>query len=281
MNAARHLTQEQIAGYTANSLDHEEKRVVGRHLLQCENCRNLMPAPTHEQFWSALMGDSERDKILSVEKHTISEKSPFSIFFSSFRPFRTLAWSGGALIVVAAFSLFIWLGATRQSNSNVEITRKVEVPNRIESNKSENNLSGNEQLPVSVSNTDSKETNPKTENTANMQPPSVRNQSANKKVIRENTKKTKNPEDEELAFLLDNTPPAISSLRPNGEMILRGNNKQNSDSARGFTLIAPVGETVIETKPEFKWEQVANAKSYKITIFDQDFNEVITAQVSG
>lgn len=281
MNTARHLTKEQIAGYAAHSLDHEEKQVVGRHLLQCENCRNLMPAPTTEQLWSAIMGDSEHEEILSVEKHSVSKESPFSVFFSSFGSSRTLAWSGSALLIVAAFSLFIWLGATRQSNFNVEITRNAEMPNTVENKKLENNLPSNEQLSVTISNTDSKDENPKIESTTNLQPPPFQNQSDKRIIIGENTNKNVNLEDKELAVLLDKTPPAVSSLRPNGEMILRGNNIQNPDSARGFTLIAPIGETVLETAPEFRWGKMANAKSYRITIFDADFNEVITAQISG
>ena len=281
MNATRHLTKEQIAGYAARSLDREEKQEVGRHLLQCEHCRNLMPAPTVEQFWSAIMGDSESDELLTVEKHSSSEKSPLPLIFSPFRLSRTLAWSGGVLIIIAAFSLFIWFGASSWSNSDLEITQKVESPNTVESHKTENNLPDNEQLPVVVSNVNSKNENPTIESTANSQLHSSQKQSGKKPIIAENSQKTENPEDRELALLLDNTPSAVSSLRPSGKVILRGSNKQNSDSARAFALIAPIGETVLETEPEFRWEKMTNAKSYKISIFDQDFNEILTTQVSG
>lgn len=285
MNVSEHLTKEQIAGYAADSLAHEEKREIGRHLLQCADCRNLLPVPTTEQFWSALMGESERDENFSVEKHSSSsKKSPFSAIFSFFQPSSTMAWSAGAFVFVAAFSLFIWLGATKQSNSSGEIAQTVESPKVLETPIIENIQPGNKNLPVSISVDSSKNANSNIENAENSQPAPLSKQSkGNPIIVRENSKISEKTEDRELAVLLDNTPPAVSSLRSNEKTVLRsgGSNNQTTDSAGGFALLTPVGETVLETAPEFRWNPAANAKGYKISIFDEDFNEVLTAQVSG
>ncbi len=62
MMTAEHLTKEQIVAYAARSpqLARTETDEIEIHLLQCTTCRDLMPAPTPEQFWSALLGERER-----------------------------------------------------------------------------------------------------------------------------------------------------------------------------------------------------------------------------
>jgi hypothetical protein len=99
--------------------------------------------------------------------------------------------------------------------------------------------------------------------------------------VAENSKKPEETENSELAQLIENTPPAVSSLRPNGQTTLRGNTQNSNPASPAFSLFAPVGETVLEDMPEFRWEKVPNAKSYRISILDQDFNEVLTTEVSG
>jgi hypothetical protein len=87
-------------------------------------------------------------------------------------------------------------------------------------------------------------------------------------------------EDVELAQIIENTPATVLSLRPKGTAVLRSN-AGNSEPKGIFSLVGPVGETVLDAAPEFRWEEAAGAESYKITIFDAEFNEVLTATVSG
>lgn len=66
MKTVEHLTKEQIAAYAARSLQlaRIETDVIEIHLLQCAACRDLMPAPTPEQFLSALLDETEFDSTL-------------------------------------------------------------------------------------------------------------------------------------------------------------------------------------------------------------------------
>jgi len=263
MNEVGHLTKEQLQAFAADSLPQSEKGDVGGHLLQCAICRDALPAPTPEQFWSALLIDETEGEESFEAEALYPPRSPLSPVFAFFR--QPFAWGAGALIVIAGISFLIWLGASKQSNPKTEVAQTVETPKTVNTSPTSENLPvGNESQ--------------KSESAENSQPLRPKQPNINLPAVKENPERVEN---RELAGLLENTPPAVSSLRPNGQMTLRGN-KQNADSAAPtFTLLTPVGETVLESAPDFRWEKVPNAKNYRISILDADFNEVLTAEVSG
>ncbi len=270
MRTIEHLTKEQLAAYAAHSpLAQSEADVVEKHLLQCAVCRDALPAPTPQQFWSALLDETEFDENFEAE-NVSPARALFPTVFAFLR--QPLAWGTLALLFVAGVSLLIWLGASKQPNSSNEIAQTVETP------KSENTLPTNENPPVSTGaetgNSDSSKGN------SQPQPRTIQPQS-NLPAVAEKSKKPEETENSELAQLIENTPPAVSSLRPNGQTTLRGNTQNSNLASPAFSLLAPVGETVLEDMPEFRWERAPNAKSYRISILDQDFNEVLTAEVSG
>jgi hypothetical protein len=268
MNEVGHLTKEQLQAYAADSVAQSERGEVGRHLLQCAICRDALPAPTPEQFWSALFVDETEGEESFEAENFYPARSPFSTVFAFFR--QPLAWGAGALILVAGISFLIWLGASKQSNLKTEVAQTVETP------KTENNLPSKENSPVSTVG----ET-PTSDSPEENSPPLPQPKQPNISLPSVNEKSEKS-EERELAQLIENTPSAVSSLRPSGQTILRGDDKQNSNSATpSFALLAPVGETVLESAPVFSWEKMPNAKSYRISILDQDFNEVLTVEVSG
>ena len=266
MNEVGHLTKEQLQAFAADSLPQSEKGDVGRHLLQCAICRDALPAPTPEQFWSALLIDETEGEESFEAEALYPPQSPLSLVFTFFR--QPLAWGAGALIVIAGISFLIWLGASKQSNPKTEVAQTVETPKTVNTSPTSENLPvGNESQ--------------KSESAENSQPLRPKQPNINLPALKENSENSERVENRELAGLLENTPPAVSSLRPNGQMTLRGN-KQNSDSATPtFNLLTPVGETVLENAPDFRWEKVPNAKNYRISILDADFNEVLTAEVLG
>lgn len=269
MKTVEHLTKEQLAAYAAHSpLVQPETDVVEKHLLQCAVCRDALPAPTPEQFWSALLDETEFDENFEAENISPA-RSPFPTIFAFLR--QPLAWGTLALLFVAGISFLIWLGASKQTNSSNEVAQTVETP------KTENQLPTNEISPVSTvsetGNSNNSEGNSQTQ-------PRLKKPQSNLPAVAENLKISKETENRELAQLIENTPPAVSSLRPNGPTTLRGSSQNSNPAMPSFALLAPVGETVLENMPEFRWEKVPNAKSYRISILDQDFNEVLTAEVS-
>ncbi|MEJ7860524.1 MAG: hypothetical protein WKF90_02690 [Pyrinomonadaceae bacterium] len=270
MRTIEHLTKEQLAAYAVHSpLAQIETDVIEKHLLQCAVCRDALPAPTPQQFWSALLDETEFDENFEAE-NVSPARALFPPVFAFFR--QPLAWGTLALLFVAGVSLLIWLGASKKPNSKTEVAQTVETP------KTENTLPTNEIPPVSTG----AETGNRNSSEVNFQPqPRLKQSQSNLPAIAENSKKPEETENRELAQLIENTPPAVSSLRPNGQTTLRGNTQNSNPASPAFSLLAPVGETVLEGMPEFRWEKVPNAKSYRISILDQDFNEVLTTEVSG
>jgi hypothetical protein len=275
MKTVEHLTKEQLAAYAANRSAPIEIDAIENHLLQCAACRNLMPAPTPEQFWSALLLDEpEREENFAPEVVSPA-RSPFSAVFSFFRQPAVLG--ACALILIAAFSLLIWRGAAKQSNPEREVAQTIDSP------KTESNLPTAEKSPPI---SDDKIQTIESPGNSQLQTPLLRpaKPESNLKDTTANSSKSGETEDRELTLLLENTPPAVSSLRPNGDLVLRngtsGNKPNSNRSAPTFSLLAPVGETVLEPAPEFRWQKLPNATSYRISILDGDFNEVATAEVS-
>ncbi len=117
MKNFQHLTKNQILAYSDDSLNEFESQEIGRHLLNCEICRQSLPIPTVEQFWSAIMNDKEEIEKAGVEKtvEVSSEKTGFSSFLNFH---SNLIWSGATLIVLISFSFLIWLNI---ANSNREV----------------------------------------------------------------------------------------------------------------------------------------------------------------
>jgi len=282
MKTVEHLTKEQLEGYAADSLAPADADTTGRHLLQCAVCRDRLPAPTPEQFWAALLIDEPEREEGFVTENLAPKQSPFSTVFTLFRQPALLGVC--ALILIAGFSFLIWLGASKQSNSEPEVAQRGETPKKAETSNTENNFPIIENLPdattgdqiLTVENHDSSRQQQQQSRLAKPE-----NNSSN---TTETPNQPSETEDRELAQLLENTPPAVSSLRADQEKILRNSNsddKKNSSSAPTFALLAPVGETVLENTPVFRWQKMANVTNYRISILDADFNEVLTAEVSG
>lgn len=117
MKNSQHLRKNQILAYADNSLPEVDSKEIGRHLLNCEICRKSLPIPTVEQFWSAIMTDSEGDD-KSANKKNVEVSSIISGFSSSVNFNSNLIWSGATLIILISFSFLIWFSV---SNSYREV----------------------------------------------------------------------------------------------------------------------------------------------------------------
>lgn len=281
MTDMEHLTREQLEYYNGHRLPRDEQKTVGRHLLVCAECRDQLPPPTPEQFWAAIFREEpEEEEILAAQNPFgtsagASTKTVWSGVWTFLK--QPLVFSAGALVLLAVFSFLIWLGESNKPDSRERIVRQADSP------PSDNNQlppAGNSIVPKSA------DDNRNTGNTVMAQTtPSPVRPANNLLNHLETPNKSIEIEDRELAMLLRETPPAVSSLQPDSGMILRNsngnNNTQNSNAgAAVFSLTFPVGETVLESKPEFRWQKTGGASRYRISIFDTDFNEVLTAEIS-
>ena len=273
MNRDKHLTREQLFGYAADSLDSSQEDEVGRHLLLCADCRKLLPVPTPQQFLAMVLGETEHSEQQHSFEESFSLRTRFLAALSLLFSGRKLAWSAGALILVAGFSFLIWREAAKPSDP-AELAQTTV----IESKESETPINEN---PTNASDEKVLE-NKETESLTLSAPPSKKPKNSPPPLVTEQSGRKLNStaEDVELARLIENTPAIVLSLRPKDTTVLRSN-PDNSEPKGIFSLIGPVGETVLETAPEFRWEKAVGAQGYKITIFDAEFNEVLTATVSG
>lgn len=123
MTNFKHLTQIELAAYHKDTLEIAERQQVKKHLLNCPDCRKRLPLPSIEQFWAAIMTDSEAITA-PVKKET--EISPISIFarFSSVLKLQSgLLWGSALLFIIFSFSFLLWLSV---ANSSREIAGAIE-----------------------------------------------------------------------------------------------------------------------------------------------------------
>jgi hypothetical protein len=126
MNPSEHLTDLQIAAFSARTLSECESHEVGRHLLGCVNCRGLLPLPNPEQFWTAVLSeqDSERSK---YGRPTVSIQSYFQEFIELVSKPSTLVWSSGSLVVILGLTLLILMAVSRESSVGGDMVRSIET----------------------------------------------------------------------------------------------------------------------------------------------------------
>ena len=120
MNAIEHLNKSQITGYYSGVFADGELREIGRHLLRCSICRDLLPSPAFEDFQIALT--TERDDL----KMAFPRQSVYRSYIQFLQHSR-LAWSAAALLVLFTLS-FIWLVISRQGTNEVAKSFESKVP---------------------------------------------------------------------------------------------------------------------------------------------------------
>ena len=105
MTNFKHLTQFELSAYHSDSLETLERHEIGKHLLNCAECRKQLPMPSVERFWAAVMTDSE---IQDVPQKKDSEN--FLSSLTSFLKLQSgLLWGSAALIIIFCFSFLLWL----------------------------------------------------------------------------------------------------------------------------------------------------------------------------
>lgn len=272
INQAEHLTAQQLEDYAAETLDKRERRAVGIHLLKCVECRGKLPLPTPEQFWRALMTEREPDEFehLSASQTGASDSfvSPATGFLKTlFRP-QNLAFAGGAMLLIVSFFFYISLTPKKQF---VETTIAQQESNASKQIHSENSESL--EVPEGATSSNDSVGNVKPENTTNNKPVNTSSQTKTERAAIVAPPQN-NLAEKEIAVLLQKTPAAVLSLRSGGQIILRSN-ETNSSPSKTFPLIAPVGVTTLEPTPEFRWTAVAGATSYRLSVMNSKYDEIL------
>jgi hypothetical protein len=117
MKDSKHLTKDEILAYANDLLPHQQLYKIGRHLIECAECRKQMPPPTVEQFRSAIMTEWEPNE----NRENISEGFSVSSKFPSIRKLPSVwALGGAALVILGVFTFLLLPG---KKNSSAEIVR--------------------------------------------------------------------------------------------------------------------------------------------------------------
>jgi predicted anti-sigma-YlaC factor YlaD len=66
-----------------------------------------------------------------------------------------------------------------------------------------------------------------------------------------------------------NISPVAKQLRPPGQVTMG-----ESSSGIAFALTGPVGKVIETDRPQFRWQPLKDAESYRVVIFDDNFNKV-------
>lgn len=116
MTNFKHLTQFELIAYHSDSLEKNERHEIGKHLLNCAECRKLLPMPSVERFWAAVMTDSEIQDAPQKE-----DTENFLSALTSFLKLQSgLLWGGAALIIIFCFSFLLWSGSAESSREVVQ-----------------------------------------------------------------------------------------------------------------------------------------------------------------
>ncbi len=302
MRNAEHLTIEQLRDYAADMVEKPARREIGAHLIGCPDCRSRLPKPSTEQFLAALFTEntiSENDEIaLTAQAHSQRPKkrSIFGVGELLF-PAKNLVWGTGAFVLLTSFLLVgWWLTATKNSGGKETAnSANSQLPVKVAENK---NIAP-AQTPLVAQTDDDDQNAPQPTNknsiaktTENFAVQSRKQPSGETKISerpnlitrqsRATETKPKSATEIEIAALLEKTPPSVASLRSNGTAVLRSSSGQQQPTVNKlvFALIFPVGETVLDAQPEFRWQAIPTAKSYQISILDSSYDEIASATVT-
>ncbi len=122
MNPSEHLTDIQIAAFTACRLPERESREIGSHLLGCVNCRGLLPLPVLDGFWKAVMNEKAYDRL-----EPFSTDSTIRKFAKLFSKPRSLAWSTGSLVVILSLALLILSTVSKETGVENDVAKSIEI----------------------------------------------------------------------------------------------------------------------------------------------------------
>ena len=116
MTNFKHLSQSELLAYSLGSLEKGESQTLGKHLLNCAECRELLPMPSVERFSAIVMTDAEFIDAPQKEK---SEN--FLSSLTSFLKLKSVFVLGAAgLIIIFCFSFVLWSGSADSSREVVQ-----------------------------------------------------------------------------------------------------------------------------------------------------------------
>jgi hypothetical protein len=271
-----HLSQKQIQNIINGITHGTEAKDALLHVEACSVCQLKMPA----------LGKNDLFELINSEPNFLNE-SDLAVGDRGLQisgSFWNWNWNSGiskigfAGLLLAAFAgiSFWFLKDSEKAQIVINPTNTTNSPIPVNSNPVEDNRE------TVVSNPDREENRNTVEIAKDDKVPTKKQNENLPKIVAVPKQKKEigidqNPlENKELALNLDPFPkPLVGLASPNVQ--IRG----NQDKQVRISTKYPVGEVVRENQPVLRWDPVENAKSYQVSIYDENYTEIYTKQVTG
>jgi anti-sigma factor RsiW len=268
-----HPVYEQFAAYVDGQLDSVEREIVESHLSCCQQCsRELSDLETLKaQINSRLAGSTVSDRVVKTPQ---TWRERWASFWR-LPAFRIPLQAAAAVVCVA---LLVWAVTlplrkdiadlkaqlSQAEQRNEELQRDVEI-----------SKADTESLQTQIAQGQSTDQNPSPESLAlalndNLLKVDVQGHveglealpAAYQQIVRNaiDTGQVK-------------TPQSISSLTGKAGVLMGGK------EGVAFALVSPLGTAVSSARPTFRWQKLAGATGYTVTVLDSDFNPVSKSPV--
>ncbi len=256
MKKLEHLTQIQILAYTNGSLSTSETHEIGKHLLFCQNCRELLQTPTLRQLQATINTDNGFGVI---ETQSNKESSGWSIFPDIYliraflkRPIASMAltFSTGAFLIVIGCLFAVWL-TSRHNENTIAKLNEIEIPANVPV----------ENIPTPV--------DPKPNNRTSISA-SSKNEPRTKKSLKTN------PEKPKAGSTVQKLSDKHIANQTSSKIIAKSPNTADVRGKIGKCVEEALFEsefTLKNSKIVFTWKKIPNAKAYHLYISDD--NEIL------
>ncbi len=250
-----HLSNRQISEYQSGVLTGTESNEIGKHLLKCGNCRNMLPIPSGEKFWTELITERHIEETAKSAKLVDSSLSFFSVIFGVFNRPSVLMFSAAAIVVFFGLPFLIWHSVEDRMSLSGEVAQIFDRENGETSSRVNEEPKTLKKFPADgmESGISSKKSNSK------------------RKGIVANEKISSNPSKKERLS-------SVSQRKSNrnARQINSYKNRDNISLIRGSSLNC-TNEIVLEMEigkdreaVVLKWKKVKNAAKYHVFISDDD-----------
>ncbi len=264
-----HLSNKQIKNIFQGNAEGVNLTSALIHVEECSHCRSKIPFLQKTQVMDLILQDPISKKKVELELPTTRTTKPDwkNSFWNWQNP--VFSYSFAALLILLFGGIGFWIFNNNQSTKDVvslPVNQAVEKPKNEVSNVAENTPFEN--IASQNTNTNQSEENTLPKNREIVVPQPTPN--------KENEIDINSLDQREMAVNLNKLPPSLADLR-SSETILRNENTEKIN----FSAKYPNGEIIRETQPVFKWSSVKNASSYKVTVYDENLNEIFSKEVSG
>jgi hypothetical protein len=267
----RHILPEQFIAYIDNNLDSVAYEIAESHMKVCTQCRSTL----HDlQAFRAMGLDSQNEHAENKPKDS-TKLTLWQKLTSYFEPITHLVPLQVAGIV-AVLTMAI-------------LVAKVSIEKNRNNQQAENQPVANTDLQAKLDNPDhQKSSTQPNENVKNtnvsssiqIPAPDLNKTSTDKDPIIASNKNYNNvpptPYKEEIDSALStgqiSTPQFLSQLVGQKETLM------GEANAETFHLKSPTGTVIQSNRPTLRWEQLNGATTYKVTVLDPDFNEVVNSE---